>query len=80
MSKNNITLKNENGKKTVYDVLMTISSDNFEYVIYTNNKKDSDGALISYFGKYEVGSSIFKNVNKKEEEGLKLILSKFRSK
>lgn len=80
MKESKITLKNEEGKKTVYDILFEVESSDFNYIVYTNKKLDKNGDTVVYFGKYVNGEMIFKNVNKKEEEKLKLILSKFRGK
>lgn len=80
MKESKITLKNEAGKKQVYKILYEVEGEDFFYIVYTNHKIDKTNSTIVYFGKYKKEDLILKNVNKKEEEKLKLILSKFRGK
>lgn len=77
---NKITLKDGKGKKNVYNILLEVSMDGLNYVMYTNYKIDKTGDCVVYFAKYENSSDVLKNVNKKEEGTLKLILNKFRGK
>lgn len=78
MKENKITLKTSDGKKSVFDVLFEVETDDFNYIAYTNNTTDKDGNISTYFGKYCKSGTDFKNVNKKEEETLFNILVKFR--
>lgn len=80
MESSKITLKLENGKKQIYNILFEVEGEEYNFIAYTNKKIDKSGATVVYFGKYEVNEMYFKNVNKKEEEKLKLILNKFRGK
>lgn len=80
MKENKLTLLNKDGKKKIFSVLFEVVGDDFNYVVYSANKYDANNELIVYFGKYATGDDNFKNVNKKEEESLLLILSKFRGK
>lgn len=80
MENNKITLKQEDGKTMIYNILFEVTMEGYNYVAYTNNKIDKTNSTVVYFGKYLESDNILKNINKKEEEKLKLILSKFRSK
>lgn len=74
---NSITLKDQNGKQKKYTVLFEVKSENWNYIAYTLGKQKEKEVSV-YFGKYQDSSKEFKNINKSEEEKLKLILSKFR--
>lgn len=80
MKESNITLKFEDGKKQVYNILFEVEGDEFNYIAYTGEKLDKNGLMVVYFGKYKQNQMILKNISKKEEEKLKLILNKFRGK
>ena len=63
--KNTITVKDEEGKEVVCDILFTFDNDetNKSYIVYTDNTKDADG-------KVQVYASIYnpKEKNSKLEE------------
>lgn len=74
---NVITIKNNKGKDSCFDVLFTVEADNINYVVFSNKKVSKDGSVSTYFAKYEKNKNVLKNVNKKEEGYLNEILSKF---
>lgn len=75
---NKITLKNLEGKKEVFDCLFVMEDEEYNYIVYTNKKQDKNNDMICFFAKYKPDSQQLENINKKEEEKLKLILDKFR--
>ena len=55
MKKNSFTLIDENGNETVYDVLFTFESEETHknYIVYTDNTKDSEGNIEVYASTYD---------------------------
>jgi|LFRM01.1.fsa_nt_gb uncharacterized protein YrzB (UPF0473 family) len=56
MKDNFLTIKDESGNKKEYRILLNIEStaDNKCYVVYTNDKKNSDGEVMVYASTYEL--------------------------
>ena len=54
MKNNFITLKDKNGKKKEYRIILDVedTSSNKNYVIYTEDKKNKDGSIIAYASSY----------------------------
>lgn len=54
MKDNYITLKDKNGKKKDYRILLDIedTSSKLNYIIYTEDKKDKNGSIIVYASSY----------------------------
>jgi len=54
MKDNSLTLKDENGKKHDYRILLDIEDTNEKknYVVYTDEKKDKNGDIICYASTY----------------------------
>ncbi len=54
MKNNYLTLKDKKGKKKDYRVLLDIkdTSSKLNYLIYTDDKKNSDGSIIAYASSY----------------------------
>lgn len=63
MEKNSFTILDENGKEVKYDVLFTFQSEetNKDYIVYTDNTKDSDG-----------NTQVFASIYHPDEENSKL--------
>ncbi len=59
--------------RTEYDIIFTINSENYTYIAF---RKINDKEKI-YFGKVKENSNVFKNVTKKEEKDLILVMSKY---
>ena len=55
MKKNSFSMIDENGKEVVYDVLFTFESDETKknYIVYTDNTKDSSGNIEVYASIYD---------------------------
>ncbi len=55
MKKNTFSMLDENGKEVVYDVLFTFESDETKknYIVYTDNTKDSSGNIEVYASIYD---------------------------
>ncbi len=55
MRKNTFSMIDENGKEVVYDVLFTFESDETKknYIVYTDNTKDSSGNIEVYASIYD---------------------------
>ncbi len=55
MKKNSFTLIDENGNETIYDVLFTFESEETHknYIVYTDNTKDSEGNIEVYASTYD---------------------------
>ena len=53
--KNQFKLKDEYGKETIYDVLFTFESEETHknYIVYTDNTKDSEGNIEVYASTYD---------------------------
>ncbi len=77
MENNQLIIKSKNGKKSIYDVIIIVSGKDYEYIIYTDNKKNKNGELNVYFAKYKEDLSKIKDVTLKEEKELINILNKF---
>lgn len=54
MKDNYLTLKDKNGKKKEYRILLDIedTTENVNYVIYTDDKKNKDGNVHAYASTY----------------------------
>ena len=54
MKDNFLTLKDKNGKKKDYRILLDVedTSSKVNYVIYTEDKKDENGSIIAYASSY----------------------------
>lgn len=54
MKNNFITLKDKNGKKKDYRILLDVedTSSNVNYILYTEDKKNKDGSVIAYASSY----------------------------
>ena len=52
MEKNLLTLKDKNGNKIKCRILFNIECDDINYVIYTEDKKNKSGEIISYASRY----------------------------
>ena len=54
MKDNILTLKDKNGKKHEYRIILDIknTSSNLNYVIYTDDKRDKNGSIIAYASSY----------------------------
>ena len=54
MKDNILTLKDKNGKKHEYRIILDIknTSSNLNYVIYTDDKKDNSGNISCYASSY----------------------------
>ena len=54
MKNNFITLKDKNGKKKDYRILLDVedTSSNVNYILYTEDKKKKDGSVIAYASSY----------------------------
>ena len=55
MKKNSFTLIDENGNEKIYDVLFTFESEETHknYIVYTDNTKDSEGNIEVYASTYD---------------------------
>ena len=55
MKKNSFTMIDETGNEIVYDVLFTFESEETQknYIVYTDNTKDSDGNVEVYASIYD---------------------------
>ena len=71
MEKNLLTLKDKNGNTIKCRILFNIECENINYVIYTEDKKNKSGEIISYASSYvlsEKGNMTkLKPVTNKEE-------------
>ena len=73
MKDNYLTLKDKNGKKKEYRILLDIEDTNkkVNYVIYTDDKKDKNGSIKCYASSYilsEKGNMTkLKSVSEKDE-------------
>ena len=73
MKDNFLTLKDKNGKKKEYRILLDIEDTNkkVNYVIYTDDKKDKNGSIKCYASSYilsEKGNMTkLKSVSEKDE-------------
>lgn len=49
------TITDGNGKEVEYEILFTFDSEetNKSYIVFTDNKKDKDGIIITYAAAYE---------------------------
>ena len=54
MKDNFLTLKDKNGKKKNYRIILDVrdTSSEYNYVLYTEDKKDKDGSVIVYASSY----------------------------
>ena len=54
MKDNYLTLKDKNGKKKEYRIILDVedTSSKVNYVIYTDDKKNKDGSIIAYASSY----------------------------
>lgn len=52
MEKNLLTLKDKSGNKIKCRILFNIECDDINYVIYTEDKKNKSGEIISYASSY----------------------------
>ena len=55
MKKNTFSMLDENGNEVIYDVLFTFESDETgkNYIVYTDNHKDSNGNIEVYASIYD---------------------------
>lgn len=73
MKNNFLTLKDKNGKKKDYRIILDIedTSSKVNYVIYTEDKKDKNGSIIVYASSYVLSShgnmTKLKAITKEEE-------------
>ena len=86
MKDNYLTLKDKNGKKKEYRILLDIekTNNNVNYVIYTEDKKDRNGSIKCYASSYVLSDkgnmTKLKAVNTKEEfDFLDRVLSSLES-
>ena len=80
MEKNKIILKDKNGNKNEYRILLNIETNNNKnYILYTNDIKNNKGNSIVYVNSYvlsEKGNMTkFKNLDESEYELIDNILS-----
>ena len=80
MKKNSFTLIDENGNETIYDVLFTFESEETHknYIVYTDNTKDSEGNIEVYASTYDPNdphSKLEAIVTDKEWKVIETILS-----
>lgn len=80
MEKNKIILKDKNGNKNEYRILLTIETNNNKnYILYTNDIKNNKGNSIVYVNSYvlsEKGNMTkFKDLEESEYELIDNILS-----
>jgi uncharacterized protein YrzB (UPF0473 family) len=81
MKDNCLVLKDKNGKKTEYRIILDVkdTSKDLNYVIYTEDKKDKNGSIISYASSYVLSDkgnmTKFKPLAKDEMDFLNKILS-----
>ena len=54
MKNNFITLKDKNGKSKDFRILLDLknTTENVNYIIYTDDKKESDGSISAYASSY----------------------------
>ena len=54
MKNNYLTLKDKKGKKKDYRIILDVkdTSSKLNYIIYTEDKKNSDGSIIAYASSY----------------------------
>lgn len=73
--KNTITVKDENGKEVVCDILFTFDSEETKksYIVYTDNTKDSNGQVQVYASIYNPGDKNTKLEEIKTEKEWKVI-------
>ncbi len=67
MNKNYMTLKDDNGKEFQVERLLTYERDNNNYIVYTDNTKDSDGKQRIYAGIYDEENSMLNPIENKED-------------
>ena len=73
MKDNYLTLKDKNGKKKEYRILLDIEDTNkkVNYVIYTDDKKDKNGSIKCYASSYILSKkgnmTKLKSVSEKDE-------------
>ncbi len=86
MKDNNLILKDENGNKHEYRILIDVEDTNkkLNYVIYTDESKDKNGNVICYASTYVLSNkgniTKLKPVSKKEEfDFLNKVLSSLES-
>ena len=86
MKDNNLILKDENGNKHEYRILIDVEDTNkkLNYVIYTDENKDKNGNVICYASTYVLSDkgniTKLKPVSKKEEfDFLNKVLSSLES-
>ena len=77
MKKNSFTLIDENGNETIYDVLFTFESEETHknYIVYTDNTKDSEGNIQVYASTYDPHSKLEAIETDKEWKVIETILS-----
>lgn len=84
MKNNFLSLKDENGNKKDYRILLNIESDK-NFVIYTDEEKNENGDIKAYISTYEISSkgnmTKFKSVSdEKELDDISRILNSLYSK
>ena len=76
MKKNSFTMIDENGVEVTYDVLFTFESEETHknYIVYTDNKKDSSGNIEVYASIYDPNSKLEAIQTEKEWKVIETIL------
>ncbi len=80
MKIDSINFKNSKNKIVSYRVILLTKKDEYNYVVYTNDKTDSKNNLVLYFAKYKDSSLDIEDVNEKDTIMLNSLLEKFEVK
>ena len=68
MKKNILKLKDNEGNIKEYEVILMFKNNNKDYIVYTDNKSNSDGSINVYANIFDPNDlSIFDNIGTNEE-------------
>ena len=68
MKKNILKLKDNEGNIKEYEVILMFKNNNKDYIIYTDNKSNSDGSINVYANIFNPNDlSVFENIETNEE-------------
>ena len=68
MKKNILKLKDNEGNIKEYEVILMFKNNNKDYIVYTDNKSNSDGSINVYANIFDPNDlSVFDNIETNEE-------------
>ena len=68
MKKNILKLKDNEGNIKEYEVILIFKNNNKDYIVYTDNKSNSDGCINVYANIFDSNDlSVFDNIETNEE-------------